>query len=237
MRNRINVDRQATGWPQSISRLHCPRPTATSAAGTPGTQNRLATVCGHVQARRTRICFYALVTACFLVCPGSLQARTWTDQQGRKAEAEFLDVKDGKVRLQSMKTSKIYELPMANLSKADQAYVTKLLTEPTPRRSPAADAEPLQQLEELTGIKISIPVLVGLALLNIPLYLLLGKFWFGGWAEFGECLRFWITPDSWSFWRGEGMEDFLSEFKLGAFFLLCVAAVCAKYYGVQMIFL
>lgn len=38
---------------------------------------------------------------------------------------------------------------------------------------------------------------------------------FEGWDDFMECVRFWLTPDVVSWFRGEGAEDWWSELRLG----------------------
>lgn len=45
---------------------------------------------------------------------------------------------------------------------------------------------------------------------------------FGSAAEFWECLRYWMTPDFFSWISGEGMEDFFAELKLGVW---CVCGI------------
>lgn len=64
-----------------------------------------------------------------------------------------------------------------------------------------------------------------LAILNIPLYLWLGKWIFGDWDGFWECIRFWLIPDLWSLFRGEWLEDQWAQMKLGFFVVLCAGAV------------
>ena len=64
-------------------------------------------------------------------------------------------------------------------------------------------------------------VMTAVVIVNVPLYLYLGRFFFGDWESFLRCVRFWFTPDALSFFRGEWDEDRWSEMKLGLFFLLC----------------
>jgi hypothetical protein len=68
-----------------------------------------------------------------------------------------------------------------------------------------------------------------LAVANIPVYLGLGSIFFGDFADFFECLRFWFTPDWISLFRGEWIEDRWSETKLFLFVLLCLAALYGEY--------
>lgn len=66
---------------------------------------------------------------------------------------------------------------------------------------------------------------INLGVLNIPVYLLFGRFFFGGWSEFFECLRFWLTPDWISLMRGEWLEDWWGTAKLLVFILICISIV------------
>ena len=73
-------------------------------------------------------------------------------------------------------------------------------------------------------------ILLGvLVVANVPLYLLLGHTFFGGWDGFLEALRFWLTPDVWSLFKGEYWEDWSAEMRLFIFVVVCVAAVAAEY--------
>lgn len=53
-----------------------------------------------------------------------------------------------------------------------------------------------------------------LGIVNIPIYFLLGWVVFGDWETFGECIRYALTPDIISWFRGEGLEDFWAEMRL-----------------------
>jgi len=72
-------------------------------------------------------------------------------------------------------------------------------------------------------------VIIVLTLLNVPLYLWLGRAVFGGWQGFFDCIVFWFKPDLWSFLQGEWYEDFVAELKLGVFFALCAGLVAAEF--------
>ena len=72
-------------------------------------------------------------------------------------------------------------------------------------------------------------ILIVLGVVNIPLYLLLGQAMFDSWAGFGECLKYWLQPDSWSFIKGEWSEDQWSEFKLMIFVVLCFGMVIGEF--------
>jgi len=64
---------------------------------------------------------------------------------------------------------------------------------------------------------------------NIPLYLVVGKVFFGSWAEFFDTLRFWLTPDIVSAWRGDYWADNWAELKLFVFMALCAGAVYSEH--------
>jgi hypothetical protein len=58
---------------------------------------------------------------------------------------------------------------------------------------------------------------------NIPIYILLGKLLFEDWEGFKEAVGYLFTPDFWSFFEGEWLEDRWAELKLGLFVILCGA--------------
>lgn len=53
-------------------------------------------------------------------------------------------------------------------------------------------------------------ILSGMAIL-----IFLFKPFFGSASRFWQCVRFWITPDLFSLFRGEYMADWLAEIRLG----------------------
>jgi uncharacterized membrane protein HdeD (DUF308 family) len=72
--------------------------------------------------------------------------------------------------------------------------------------------------------------LVVLGILNIPTYLLVGKLFFDDRADFFTCIRFWLTPDIISMFRGEWAEDWWGTMRLGIFAFLCGAIVYGEYH-------
>jgi hypothetical protein len=71
---------------------------------------------------------------------------------------------------------------------------------------------------ELTGIII-------VAVLNIPLYFVLGKMIFRTWESFWEAVKYNFKPDFWSLLTGHWLEDMWAETKLlvwGGLSGLCV---------------
>ena len=57
-----------------------------------------------------------------------------------------------------------------------------------------------------------------LSILNIPLYLYIGKLFFEDWHGFFEAVKYWLTPQFISALRGKYWEDIFSEFKLFFYF-------------------
>ena len=51
--------------------------------------------------------------------------------------------------------------------------------------------------------------------------------------EFGECIRYWLTPDIFSWFNGEGFEDMWAEMKLGMWFACGFGAAYAGYVAVM----
>ena len=79
-------------------------------------------------------------------------------------------------------------------------------------------------------------LVIGLIVVNIPSYLLLGKVFFGGWEGFLECVRYGITPDIVSLFRGEYWEDKAASWKLFLYFAGCAALVFCEYKLISKIF-
>ena len=69
-------------------------------------------------------------------------------------------------------------------------------------------------------------ILVGV---NAPVFIWIGRWFFGGWEGFWECIRFWFTPDMWSMFQGEWADDLVAELKLGAFFGIWAACVYGEH--------
>ncbi len=63
---------------------------------------------------------------------------------------------------------------------------------------------------------------------NIPLYWLVGWVLFKDWENFWDCLKFWLTPDIISLFRGEWIEDQWAQVKLSLWLVLCAGAVLAE---------
>ncbi len=191
---------------------------------------------------RIVLCFSILLTTlCFA------EVRDWTSRKGKTVRGELVEITGENVKLKSAKTGKVYTLSIDSLSGKDQAYVRaveavqeqKQAASDTPAApdadrtidigsSPHATGTP--DLEQLTGIKINPIVLIILAVLNVPIYFLLGKCMFDDWAGFLECMKYWVTPDSWSFFKGEALDDWFAEMKLFIWMAGCIGAVLGEYY-------
>ena len=72
-----------------------------------------------------------------------------------------------------------------------------------------------------------------LGLVNIPLYLFMGKLIFESWQGFGDAIHFWFKPDRWSAFDGEYWDDVMAEFKLAIFVAICAGAVYGEHYLVH----
>jgi len=75
-----------------------------------------------------------------------------------------------------------------------------------------------------------------LAVANIPVYIFIGWFLFEDWSGFFEALGYWFQPDSWSWLKGEGFDDFIAELKLFFFLALCAAAVFGEFWLINKYF-
>ena len=80
-------------------------------------------------------------------------------------------------------------------------------------------------------------ILIVLSVVNIPLYLVIGKVMFGGWAEFWDAIKFWFTPDVLSMLKGEYADDFWAEMKIGLFIVLCGVCVFGEFTLIQRLFM
>ncbi len=64
-----------------------------------------------------------------------------------------------------------------------------------------------------------------LVVVNIPVCWFLGWIVFRHWEDFWDCVKFWLTPDIISAFRGEWIEDQWAQTKLFLWVALCAAAV------------
>ncbi len=76
-----------------------------------------------------------------------------------------------------------------------------------------------------------------LVIVNIPLYIFLGKMIFTDLQGFVDAIWYWFKPDIWSWISGDGWEDMVAEFKLGFFVVCCGGAVFGEFYLISKYFL
>ena len=64
---------------------------------------------------------------------------------------------------------------------------------------------------------------ITMVVVDIPLFIFIGKLFFGCWSDFWEAIVFWIKPDLWSAIDGTLTEDWWAEAKLAFFIVTCGA--------------
>lgn len=65
---------------------------------------------------------------------------------------------------------------------------------------------------------------------NIPVFLGVGWVMFDNLEGFGESLKYSLTPDIFSWIRGEGIDDMWAELKLFGFVALCALLVYGEHW-------
>ena len=75
-----------------------------------------------------------------------------------------------------------------------------------------------------------------LAVANIPVFLIIGKVYFGSLAGFLDCLRYWGTSDMVSRMEGEYWDHVRSSWDLFFFVGGCAALLAGEYYLVGKFF-
>ena len=76
-----------------------------------------------------------------------------------------------------------------------------------------------------------------LGIVNIPVYIGLGWVIFDNWDNFWEAIRYRLTPDIISLFRGEFFDDWYAEWKLGLWFGACISCVIAEGWLITSLFL
>ncbi len=74
-----------------------------------------------------------------------------------------------------------------------------------------------------------------LAVVNIPLYVLVGTIFFRSLDEFRNAVRFRPTPGFAYLFRAESRKEWRAELKLALFTLACAAMVYGEYLGIQVL--
>lgn len=72
-----------------------------------------------------------------------------------------------------------------------------------------------------------------LAVVNIPLYVLLGKIFFGRLDDFRTAVRFRPAPGFAFLFRGEFRKEWRAELRLALFMIACATMVYAEYVGIH----
>jgi len=78
---------------------------------------------------------------------------------------------------------------------------------------------------------------IALGVVNTPVYLLVGWAFFHTWSGFFESVKYVLTPDAWSFIKGDYFEDSWESIKFGLWVLACVAAVFGEAALIDHLFL
>lgn len=74
------------------------------------------------------------------------------------------------------------------------------------------------------------------AVVDVPLFILIGKLFFGSWSDFLEAITFWFTPDIISSLTGEYWDDIWAEAKLGFFVITCGVCVYGELWLIVKMF-
>lgn len=72
-----------------------------------------------------------------------------------------------------------------------------------------------------------------LAVVNIPLYVPVGRIFFASWDDFRRAVRFRPTPGFAFLFRGEFRKEWRADLKLALFMIACAAMVYGEYLGIQ----
>jgi hypothetical protein len=82
----------------------------------------------------------------------------------------------------------------------------------------------------MSGDNMHIAQIVFLIVLDIPLFILVGRVFFHDWAGFFEAVWFWFKPDLWSAFDGTYWLDQWNELKVFLFIAICGIMVYSEYY-------
>lgn len=80
---------------------------------------------------------------------------------------------------------------------------------------------------------LNVPLVIFLTVLNIPLYWILYRTLFTDVDELADAIKFWITPEIFSAFRGEYWDDIWAEFKLLLLVVGCAGLVLVEYGGLE----
>ena len=76
-------------------------------------------------------------------------------------------------------------------------------------------------------------VMIVCLVVDIPLWILIGKVMFGDMATFLESIRFMLTPDILSMIRGEWTDDVMAETRGYIFLAACAGLVGLEYWAIS----
>jgi len=77
---------------------------------------------------------------------------------------------------------------------------------------------------------------IAMAVVDIPLFIFIGKLFFGTWGDFWDAIVFWFTPDAFSMLAGKWTEDWLAESKLAFFIITCGAITYGELWVIVKMF-
>ena len=77
---------------------------------------------------------------------------------------------------------------------------------------------------------------IAMAVVDIPLFIFIGKLFFGCWGDFWDAIVFWFTPDILSAFCGEYWDDIWAECKLGFFIVTCGVSIYGELWVIVKMF-
>lgn len=72
--------------------------------------------------------------------------------------------------------------------------------------------------------------------IDIPLFIFIGRLFFGSWGDFWDAVVFWFTPDLFSALTGEYWDDIWAEAKLGFFVVICGICIYGQLWIIVKLF-
>lgn len=98
--------------------------------------------------------FFCVLSTCFLLSTSSSPARTFTNQSGKKIEAEIVKVSGEQVSIK-LANGKTFTLAINSLSKADQEYIRSYSKQPGSATSPTGKLD--ERVKAGASIKLDFP--------------------------------------------------------------------------------
>ncbi len=195
--------------------------------------------------KRSSLLLFAFLL--FFIGLFSVSAREWINAKGQKLNAEFIRFDgDSHVILERDRDGKEMRIAIWKFSAADRRYLKRLydeesdIDEPDDADRDANDRPPAAAAKAPgkppTSSDTKIIVIIVLIVANIPVYLIMGKGFFGDLEGFMESLRYVLTPNIISMFRGELMDDWWQSMKMNVFIVACGLAVFAEYWVIAKLF-